>query len=263
MNEKKPKLKIFVYSIFVLTYIGLLANSIYRVYSGRNTTTTILVFLFLSHYLASLVLFAPSKPENATFRVLIKESKSRKDKNQHRKLKNKYKKRKQHNRRNALLIIPTAIILSICFVSLFLIQRMNSSGIIQTILSTGIHVPIIIYLGSLIIHAIHKAVLKHYPAGSEEIDDETLVKILYCLSFYLDMTLLLLDWTLGIYIAVIIIGRIIWFDTVYTGQVIETIKKLIHEIIHEKVILQITNIYGTILLTNMLLLIAFLQVFGN
>lgn len=259
MNNENVKLKIFVYITTVICYIGLLANSIYRVYSGRNNTPVILAFFLLSHCFAAFS-FAPTKQEDSQYRVAIK--KSKKDKNKYRKYKKKNKSRKHSNCRDALLIIPTGIILTICFFGLFFIQKINTSDMIQIILSTGIHVPVILYLGSLVIHMIHKAVLNHYTAGSENLDDTILIKIIYCLSFYLDMMLLFLDWPLGIYIAVIIIGRVIWFDTVYTGQVIVTIKRHIHEITHTR-ILQITNEYGQRLFYTMLLLIGILQVCGN
>lgn len=131
-------------------------------------------------------------------------------------------------------IIISGIILTIGFTALFIFQSKSSyfSSYMQTFISSGLHIPIFLFIIGLAINLSYKAYIK--VSNNTSLSQPEMKTIVFIMSTIINITLITLDWQLGLFVAAIILGKFVWIDLVFDAKsmitiVLNTFKKE-HEI---------------------------------
>lgn len=120
------------------------------------------------------------------------------------------------------------LILPIAFIILYILQNIIPHDLkcISMLLSSGIHVPFILLLAGYIIR-------KCFLRFVKENDDFTIPmmkKAIMYMALTCDLALIMIDFTLGLFVLAIILGKFIWIDFVYDEANIHTLfSRMINE----------------------------------
>lgn len=118
------------------------------------------------------------------------------------------------------LIFLEAIILTIGFITLFVIQTSFSKVVF---FASGIHVPVFLMLLGMIIRTLYNHHTKK--RGTIPLEFKELEKITLLISLIIDVSLSFINWTLGLFILSLIIGKYVWIDfALGSGAIIGKIK---------------------------------------
>ena len=100
----------------------------------------------------------------------------------------------------------TDILLSLLFIIIYSLPN-HTSGVIQEVLSTGIHVPVLLGVAGFMLS-------KYKPQLSNEIKRNTFLVV----SIALNVDYIALNWKIALFILSIILGKFIWIDFVFDSQ---------------------------------------------
>lgn len=127
-------------------------------------------------------------------------------------------------------IIICGITLTLGFITLFIFQSKSScfSSYIQTFISSGLHIPIFLFIIGLIINLSYKTYVKI--SNNTSLSKSEMKTIVFIMSTIINITLITLDWQLGLFVLAIILGKFIWIDFVFDAKsivalVLNTLKK--------------------------------------
>ncbi|MBD5487319.1 MAG: hypothetical protein HDR13_00770 [Lachnospiraceae bacterium] len=112
-------------------------------------------------------------------------------------------------------IIICGITLTIGFTALFIFQSKSScfSPYIQTFISSGLYVPIFLFIIGLIISLLYKVYTKI--SNNLSLSPLEMKTIVFIMAIIINITLIMLDWQIGLFVAAIIIGKFVWIDFVF------------------------------------------------
>lgn len=95
-------------------------------------------------------------------------------------------------------------------VGLAILPTLPMSNLLSRIIATGIHVPFVFLICGWIIRGLQKLLLQKWMISEKEVK-QSLVLITVCL----DILLLVINWEMALFVAAIISGKYIWFDSVF------------------------------------------------
>ena len=128
------------------------------------------------------------------------------------------------------LIIICGITLTVGFTTLFIFQSKSSyfPQYIQTLISSGLYIPIFLFIIGVIISLLYKIYTKRSNNFSLSLPE--IKTIVFIMAIVINITLIMLDFQLGLFVAAIIIGKFVWIDFVFDTKsfitvVLNTFKK--------------------------------------
>lgn len=121
------------------------------------------------------------------------------------------------------LIIISGITLTIGFIALYFFQSKSSSlpSYVQTFISSGLHIPLFLFVIGFVIRLSYKIYTKKSSNFSLTIFE--LKTIVFIMAIIINITLIILDWQLGLFVVAIILGKFIWIDFVFDAKSLITV----------------------------------------
>lgn len=132
---------------------------------------------------------------------------------------------KNYTKMAASQILITGLVLTGGFCALYMLQNAALPGVISQILSTGIHMPILLMLYGWIIKKAVRAASKRGSGFVFPIEEE--IETLLTVTVGINFCLILSSWQIGLFIAALILGKYIWIDFVFDfSSLREDVRKL-------------------------------------
>lgn len=120
------------------------------------------------------------------------------------------------------LIIICGIVLTIGFTGLYIFQSKSDyyPPYIQTCISSGLYVPIFLFVIGFMINQLYKSYVKK--SSNFSLSTFEIKNTVFIMSIIVNVPLITLDWHLGLFVIAIILGKFIWIDFVFDTKSIVT-----------------------------------------
>lgn len=112
-------------------------------------------------------------------------------------------------------IMISGIVLMLGFLALYVIQLYSSwlPQPIEALVSSGLYMPIVLFLIGLSINQGYRIYIRI--SHNTSLSSTEMKKIIVLMAIILNITLIVIDWKLGLFVVAIILGKYIWIDFIF------------------------------------------------